>query len=349
MSTPSLPPGYQEIQQNANSAGLPPGYQEVPARGSSTLQGPPNLNDVGQVAPYAGRALAASLPAVGGVVGSALTGGLDPIGAAAGGGLGSAISEELRNEFPKIFGELDRNPANFGTQIATDAAGQGLMEGLGKLASKATIPGILSAPIVRNIYAVKQGVAQASQKEAQSGLDELMNPQISAKTDNAQMRLKGTSTPTMPLSEAKATSDLISKGYNKTSNRFQPEKILEELDKTEGISDETKSTIKSILNEVKDEPVKDSVLNYSKGRFAIGLPAAALGIATGHSAITTGAAGAIYLGDKVITKLMSNPDTAKLVLQAIKTPGSAPEAPLVGKILANTVRGLMVPLEVKDR
>jgi hypothetical protein len=49
MSTPSLPPGYQEIQQNANNGGLPNGYQEVPASGPSASQGPPNPNGVSQV------------------------------------------------------------------------------------------------------------------------------------------------------------------------------------------------------------------------------------------------------------------------------------------------------------
>lgn len=315
--------------------------------------GMPNLRDPKDVAPLAGRAVAASLPAVGGVVGSLVGGGLDPISAGAGAALGGTVSAALRNEFPQLFGKLDKDPINFAKDLATTTVANGVLpEGLGMLANKAanmTLPQLLSSKLFRGTQAVKEGVANASQQMGKQGLDEFtadLPEQPSPNTYNPLKTNHSQSPIVAQIDQANAARDLISKGYNKTSNRFQPDKILENLDEA-AISPEHKEVIRGILKDVQDSPPKDSVLNYSKGRFALGLPAAALGIATGHSAITTGAAGVIYLSDKVITKLMSNPETAKLVLQAIKTPTSSPTSGILGKILANSARAALVPAEVE--
>src|SRR5580692_9974269 len=149
MSTPALPPGYQE------QGVLPAGYQEV--------KPPINLNDPTQVAPVVGRAAAASLPAIGGILGSLAGGGVDPLTAGAGAGLGSVAAQELRNEFPKLFGNLDRSPAGFATQVGSDVATEGAGPELLGMGGRALVNAISpsgAGAIVRNFPAFRQAASQ---------------------------------------------------------------------------------------------------------------------------------------------------------------------------------------------
>jgi hypothetical protein len=319
MSTPSLPPGYQEIQQNANSGGLPNGYQEVPASGPSASQGPPNLNDVGQVAPYAGRALAASLPAVGGIAGSILGGGVDPITAGAGAGLGSVISQELRNEFPKIFGELDKSPTGFATQVGSDVA----TEGVGpELAGKVLQKGIQMLP------SVKAG---------------LQGQRLAALTKEGQT-LAGPE-----LAENININGILGKGM-KGGKITDPDAILGELNKAKydfTVSPESKEAITALAKAATPSGSStDRVLNYVKGRVVLGAGAGLLGATVGSS---LPAAGGIVLTDAALGALTRNPFTAKLVTRALETPASAPEAGLITKFLSQAIKATEVPLETKDQ
>jgi len=199
-----------EEQQYYEADGTPVGAKQKPPTGGEVMQ-----EGVKRAAPYIGRFAAASLPAIGAIAGSAIA--TPMIGGAAGAGLGSVISTELKNEFPNIFGERP-NPI---TQALSDIGTQGILPGVaGKLLTSKPmmnlyrgIPGaikseaggafnpqdigpatgdmarrmaatMMSSPILRNFPAVRQEVAgQVAQKFG----DELGDLQLVNKANRAIM------------------------------------------------------------------------------------------------------------------------------------------------------------------
>ena len=318
MSTPVLPPGYQE-----NTNALPPGYQEV--------KPPINLNDPTQVAPVVGRAAVASLPAIGGIVGSILGGGVDPLTAGAGAGLGSVVSQELRNEFPKLFGNLDRDPTSFATQVGSDTLLNGVLPEVASnalAAPRQAIAKVLANKFVQKFPAVQEGMEGA---------------RLSALTKEGE-NLSGPD-----LSENINVNSILKKGV-KNGRVTDPDAILAEMNKPDyefTISPESKAAIEELAKHATPgASTGDRVLNYVKGRLALSAGGALVGHAMGGAAE---GATAIYLTDATLGKLLSDPTTAKLTIAAMRTPTSAPTASVLRQILTNTVRGLEVPAQTKDQ
>lgn len=154
-------------------------------------------------------------------------------------------------------------------------------------------------------------------------------------------------------------SNLLQKGYTPSNGNIDPDNIIKELDGknsdiySEALRPQTKknvidlmTTIKQAQEQQKNNPAWTGTVNYVKHRLvfdATMLTGGALaGGLTGHEAGGLGVAGGIVLGDMAINKLMSNPVTAKAVVAAIKTPSSASVSPMLGKIIANGLRGSYV-------
>jgi len=133
--------------------------------------------------------------------------------------------------------------------------------------------------------------------------------------------------------------------------RVNPGKVLEELNGAnselykEAVNPETHSNIVKLMTEAKsiaDKPksVIERSLSYGSGRFLLPIAASQLPL-YGHEIAGASAAlmGGIALGEATISKLMQNPETAKLVLQAIKTPLASPESGFIQKALIHSMRG----------
>src|ERR1043166_8456563 len=124
-----LPKGYKLQEDLIGSAPVyPKGYIPYNPSGPSPTTGE-ELR--GEVAPAAGRFAASSLPAVGGALG-ATVGPWSGIGGAA---AGSFISNALKEQFPKIFGEPG-DPLEKGLRTVSDIVSQGVVPaGVGKILS----------------------------------------------------------------------------------------------------------------------------------------------------------------------------------------------------------------------
>ncbi len=80
----------------------------------------------------------------------------------------------------------------------------------------------------------------------------------------------------------------------------------------------------------------DKVLNWSKGHLVwSGMSLAGLGVI--HPAAATVAAAPVVT-NAIFSKMMSNPTTAKLVVQALRTPSSAPAASFLNQALVAATR-----------
>jgi hypothetical protein len=89
------------------------------------------------------------------------------------------------------------------------------------------------------------------------------------------------------------------------------------------------------LEKYKTNPTMDSLMRYEKSRLILSTGSMLLGggiLGTAGKAI-----GGMVLGDAVLGRLMSNPQTAQMVIQALKTPMTAPQAPLLAKGLAGLI------------
>ena len=69
----------------------------------------------------------------------------------------------------------------------------------------------------------------------------------------------------------------------------------------------------------------------------------ATGLATGHigaGALVSGAISSPLIANSMLSKLMANPETAKMVTLALKTSTLSPEGDLLEQSLRNAMRGL---------
>ncbi len=142
--------------------------------------------------------------------------------------------------------------------------------------------------------------------------------------------------------------------------KVNPDKVLEELSGSnsdlykEAINPETHKNIISLMNEAKaisEKPAGwiEKALTYRSGRFL--LPIAGIGLIPGGHVVAGSVAlagGTMALTESAIAKLMQNPESAKLVLQAIKTPLNLPESGLLTKAITMLARGSAVIVKDSD-
>jgi hypothetical protein len=86
------------------------------------------------------------------------------------------------------------------------------------------------------------------------------------------------------------------------------------------------------LEKYKTNPMADSIMKYEKSKLILSGGAMAFGGPAGKMI------GGFVLTDALLGKLMSNPQTAQMVIQALKTPITSPEGTILAKGLSNLVR-----------
>lgn len=122
-------------------------------------------------------------------------------------------------------------------------------------------------------------------------------------------------------------------------------KMLEELTGPkaeiykEAISPAAYNDFKNMVNEIHAQQsghsISDALVHYSKGRLLWMGSALAGGGIHGSLALPGVAAGGITITNSMLTKAMANPDTAQIVVQALRTPASSPQARVIGQALSS--------------
>lgn len=148
----------------------------------------------------------------------------------------------------------------------------------------------------------------------------------------------------------------IDKGYNQTSARFEPTKVLEEIGKNPTGSPAEVNTV-NFMNRLKQlEPEKntvDGLLRYAKHRIVFDLTAgAAGGLAAGATGLPgahlAGMATGFMLGNEGLKRIASSETLGKLALEALDTAPNSAKGQLLGKVLMNGLRGTEVMVQMSD-
>lgn len=301
-------------------------FADVPGSGAMpNLKGTP-VGGVEGAAPIVGRMAAESLPAVGATVGEMV----EPAGGGIlGAGAGSVAKRMLKSKFPKYFGEQEENPVDAGVDVAKDMAVQG---GMGALATGANMSG---KAILGKILSSRP--AQAL-------------PSVERATEGAAAR----SLENMGGREGVDIREVLKAGST-GSGKYNPEKIMTALDHPDydfTISPEAKKNVSDFaanLHSLKaGEGSTNYLINYAKGHLLLMAPSLALG-ASGHLAPAAATAGGLVLTDAVLGRLMKNPETAALVVRAMRTSSEAPEADIIQKALRAAARGSAQEATVPDK
>lgn len=146
-----------------------------------------------------------------------------------------------------------------------------------------------------------------------------------------------------------ALNKLLTGGFKESEGTLNASKVLDELGGknkeiySEALSPETQSHFRDLLNEVKAQETghgtSDALLKMSKNGWVWSLAGfSPLMHATGLGGLVAGTAGGIRLSNAAVTKLISNPETAKLVVQAMRTGVKAPEAGLLQRALSGAFK-----------
>lgn len=148
-----------------------------------------------------------------------------------------------------------------------------------------------------------------------------------------------------------ATNKAMGAGYSKGGNTINPEAIYSELKNNEiydQMSPKVRENLEDFLNTAKDQ-VKNPQESGSKTLQYVGRKIAlTVGAAIATHGVAAPAIATYYLGGAAISKLMSNPQTSRLVVQAMKTSTTAPESTILGKVIENSIRGSQVFLKDSD-
>lgn len=323
----------------------------------------------------AGRFIPEGLSAIGAGVGSTVGGFGGPIGA----GAGSLVGNALKHLAPSLFGAADQSNspeeylANTGSDIFTNSV---LPELGGKLASgvvntgaaavKQGLPGLISkfkgvSPSIKISMEGDRVAGNASELTNRFLQDPELNTLPRGGNKPSALAPKDFTTPynEAVLKGSTETQDLIHTGFSPTSGALDPTKILDNLAKKpesySNIDPITKNNLKEFLTTVKDQkPFADlkagesPYIRYFKHRLVFEIPSMVAGGMAGHTALTGAAVGTIELGEAAIKKLMSDPNFAKLTIQAAKTPASSPAAPLIGRAIMHGIQGIDVYITSPD-
>lgn len=288
---------------------------------------------------------------------------------------GSAIKSLLPESYGGSRGGLGEQLTNMGEDIlgqeVLPRAAGGILGKLKTLVTKG--PSAAIAESIANTWPLNKSPSVKG-AIAQDTIDNQLKPQVDTllgqpKSPNA---IDAYGVPRDPLKdgiqnqvERKTVTSLFSNsgGFKPTSGKLDPDKILDEFDKPgqdySAISKDTKGSIVDLMNAVKKQQETaetgkpGGIIKYVQHRLVfdslMAAPSAAFGSFTGHEAMGLGASGALVLGDVALSKLMSNPAMAKLVVVAAKTAPSNQAAPLLQKaILAGLGGGTEVYLQTPD-
>ena len=155
-----------------------------------------------------------------------------------------------------------------------------------------------------------------------------------------------------------AANRALKQGWSK-AGKFDPDAVLAELNDGknsdvygEALKSGTKQNLQEFLETAKDMQGDSTsgghLISMIKRAPVLALPGMALGSAAGgalgHGFIgaTVGAGMGITLGESAISKLMANPEIAKLTIQAMKTSSSTQQAGIMSKVILNALRGTEV-------
>ena len=289
---------------------------------------PSILTNLGNALPAAGATIASEIPVVGPALGA---------------GAGSMIKRGLQTVFPKLFGSIPSDTSDI-ADTALDTLGAGVLpqvagKVLGGAASMLTPEGRAAA--LATTFKNTGPVQEAVGRDVTEG--------VNAFTGNSFSEL------TSPRLEA--TRNLFKEGFSPSTGRIDADAILDEMklnpDKYKAIPTEIKSNITDFVNQAKtmqsDKAVNSgSLISMVKGSPLLAIPGAGAGMAAGgllghgYVGATVGAGAGIILGEKAISHLMSNPETAKLVIQAMKTPAGSEVSNVLSKVITNSLRGVEV-------
>lgn len=109
--------------------------------------------------------------------------------------------------------------------------------------------------------------------------------------------------------------------------------------------------IKQIIQKASDasKDISNPVLRYAKNSLILKLGTlAGFGSLSPASAVTAGTGASLILGNEAIKTLTKDPEIAQMIIQGIKTPGSAEHAGLISQTLLNALRGTTVTLLNED-
>lgn len=285
--------------------------------------------------------------------GLAIAGGI--LGGPAGAGLGTVAGTELKNEFPGTFGEAPSTG-----EVLTETALNTLpLESLVARGLKGSIGKFLSSKLVRNI---SPSVKAAREGERLSDIGTkaasyIQNPELSTLPESGlsvtrgpkgQFQQSNTFTPgynQQLRAGQEELNSLVNSGYSPATNRLDAVKVLDNLVKNpneyRNVDPIVKNNFKEFLQEaIAQKPLAkeggDKLINYARNRFILG---AGIGAVTGGILPGTVAGGGLVLGEAAIKQALKDPVISKLMLTAIKTPASAPEASFISKVLINALRG----------
>lgn len=139
-----------------------------------------------------------------------------------------------------------------------------------------------------------------------------------------------------------AQNDVLSSAF-KGKAEFDPDSVLSKLEgNKQEVYQEALGPAFSNLKQLAEEAPKATgrtIISYVKHKLLWVGMATGVGMLSGHELTGAAIGGSYVLGDFVVGKAMEDPLTASLVLRAMKTPLSAPEAPMLQKLLVNGLRG----------
>jgi hypothetical protein len=134
-----------------------------------------------------------------------------------------------------------------------------------------------------------------------------------------------------------------------SQDKIDPEKALDELTGKhsqiyqDAMAPQTHTNMVEILSTMKDlgkQNATDRVINYSKGKILWSLGSGGVLAGFGHplAGLTVGGATAAPIVlNSMLGKIMENPETARLVTVAMRTPANSAEAPLIRKALTQVL------------
>ena len=153
--------------------------------------------------------------------------------------------------------------------------------------------------------------------------------------------------------EGLALNRLLTNGFKSYDGTIDAGKTIAELTGKnseiygEALRPETMQNLKDLLGGIKDQQmgheVSDRLIHYAQGHLIwTGLPLAT-GTLTGHAGVGTlvsAAAASPIITNSMLSRLMANPETAKMVTQALRTSNISPEGDLLEMGLRGAMRSL---------
>jgi len=311
-----------------------------------------------------GRPLTSVLPALGSILGGMVPG-AEAVSAPLGTLTGSAAAYGIRKQFPSLFGAPEPSPFTNEQQspqeyMANDLLFQEAVPQLaGNIVSRmpTSMPSLFAklksiSPAVKEVReADRVATNAAAVREFQQNpeLNTLPESNLNPKAADFTLRYN-----TQIRNHQAAMDSLINTGFSPTTGRVDPVKILDNLAKSpayySAIEPMARENLKKLLTDINSQesfvPKENGspFFRYIKHRFAFDAATMGLGEIAGGHVGGVAALGTVYLADSAVRQALKNPETVKLMLEAIKTPAGSPKAKLLGQALRYSLKGADVIL-----